>query len=1702
MRRLSRGLKQLQTKRVLLGCEQLEPRQLLASDMELTANSFDGAITAAAASQLSDKELKLALKTMKPTHFYQADGQEVALVIHPTRVAVSFTDDAAFDTAGLSGLGLTLVRQVTTEFAVFETAESIDFLEGLSSVEHVVPVYYAQQTDSEAVLLDEIIVALQPGVTAAEYFADNAIFSTYRPLIGTPDQFVATVAAGMGEAALAAANSVDSDPRLAWVAPNFYQTWQKYYTPNDPRFTNQWHLHNTGQSGGLVDADPDLPEAWDVVQGGSASYVIGVIDDGVVTDHPDLNPWRNPGEVVGDGIDNDGNGWVDDVFGWNFVSNNNQSHNTAASDAHGTAVAGVAAARGDNGLGVAGASYGSQVISARIFEGNLVASDANIAGALYYMGGRTANGLGTWRSSDLVNNSWGGGANSAAINAALTWGTTQGRQGKGAPYLFATGNGFGAVSQPAVQSLNIPGVIAIGATNNLGQRSDYSNFGPAVDLVAPSNDTRPGYLAIDTTDRLGAAGYAAGDYTGTGSTGFGGTSSATPLATGITALAMHQADRLGIVLNPAQLRSFLRANTDLINGASYDVNTGKNLEFGFGRLNAAKAVANLGKAEISVLTATADMVSGTSLVQFPNTFVEESVDLVFRVRNQGTSVLNLTSLTVASGPFSVVAGPGSPQLAVGEATTFTLRFMPAVSGTVTRTVTLNSNDTDEAAFTFDVSGVGVDPSIGGSVFEDWDGDSNFDPQDVRIPNRSVFIDANNNGQVDSAIVNYSNNIPVAIPDLSTVTSSINVTGFVGSIFDVNVTVNITHTFNGDLAVTLISPSGLRVPLFLNVGGSGDNFVNTVLDDEATIPIASGTAPFTGSFIPASPLSVLDGESANGIWRLEVADQAGQDIGTINNWRLTIQDAERIAVTRPSGSYAFVGLAAGTYNLRSILPNGWSAAGNNVQVVTLASASSSVLNRNFGTGVNNRFYGQVFNDFNGNGAFDGNEPPAAGRQLFVDANNNGLFEVPVTTNYVNNTAVDVPDVATVTSSLVVSGVLGTIADVNLKLNIATPFVADMDVYLIHPDGTRVELFTDVGGSGDNFVDTILDDQASQAVTSGTAPFTGSYRPEGSLISLKGKDANGTWRLEVTDDASGDLATLVNWELILISGEDSFPSTALGTVPIDFTPGTYRVRLAPLTGWSPTLPVDGLRTVSPSGAPLFDQRYGTSQANFLPTVTADAAAVTGVEGANLTNTGTYGDADVGDVVALYASVGTIVRNANGTWSWSHAAADNFNATAVTITADDQRGGIATTSFTIAATNVPPTVQSALSSVSGNVLGTLVNTGTYGDVAADTVSLTTSHGTIVNHNNGTWSWSITPTAVINNQTVTVTATDEDGGVSTTNFTVSAAAVVSKGDVFYRGSGFQSTGGVSGALDTSKSLLQAGATTKTTSPANVSNYTRGINGLVIDVAGLVSTSLTPADFIFRAAPSGTSGVVTPSAWPDAVAPTVIDVTPGVGTTPARVRLEWPDNAIENTWLQIIVRANANTGLARSTAFYFGSAVGDANLTPTAGGAYRIGVPDLSAVQANVSSRLVSIDNNLDIDKNRRVGVPDLSFVQSRVSGVILLVDITIPAAGSAEEGSAAAPSGANAAAIRAVASPLDFALPSSQIATTNKSLVQPASASPRLAPSATPVSSSIDRPAAPAVVLPAAAKPSPSTVDHVFEQLGRKRLSPNFVRILDVFG
>lgn len=141
----------------------------------------------------------------------------------------------------------------------------------------------------------------------------------------------------------------------------------------------------------------------------------------------------------------------------------------------------------------------------------------------------------------------------------------------------------------------------------------------------------------------------------------------------------------------------------------------------------------------------------------------------------------------------------------------------------------------------------------------------------------------------NTVPNYlSADTPVSIPDNNSTGATSTITVPDDKIVqDANVTINITHTYDADINISLIPPVGAAIPLSTARGGSGDNFAGTVFDDEAATAISSGTAPFTGSFRPETPLSGVDGIHSVGAWKLKVVDTASQDVGTVNNWTLTL-----------------------------------------------------------------------------------------------------------------------------------------------------------------------------------------------------------------------------------------------------------------------------------------------------------------------------------------------------------------------------------------------------------------------------------------------------------------------------------------------------------------------------------------------------------------------------------------------------------------------------------------------------------------------------------------------------------------------------------------------------------------------------------------------------------------------------------------------
>ncbi len=288
----------------------------------------------------------------------------------------------------------------------------------------------------------------------------------------------ATVADVLGWAA--------ATPAVAYVEPDFAIAPELF--SGDPSFGSLWGLHNTGQSGGLADADIDAPEAWDVTTG-SRSVVIAVIDTGVDYTHRDLaaNIWRNPGEIPGDGIDNDGNGFVDDVYGWDFA---NRDADPMDDNGHGTHVAGTIGAVGGNGIGIVGVNWQVSIMALKFLSGSGSGSTSGAIGAINYAT-RMKRDFGV--NVVATNNSWGGGGFSAALRDAIAAG---GREN----ILFVAAAGNEGTNNDATphypSNYTDAAVISVAASDRANRLASFSNVGAtSVDLAAPGvsiTSTLPG----------------------------------------------------------------------------------------------------------------------------------------------------------------------------------------------------------------------------------------------------------------------------------------------------------------------------------------------------------------------------------------------------------------------------------------------------------------------------------------------------------------------------------------------------------------------------------------------------------------------------------------------------------------------------------------------------------------------------------------------------------------------------------------------------------------------------------------------------------------------------------------------------------------------------------------------------------------------------------------------------------------------------------------------------------------------------------------------------------------------------------------------------------------------------------------------------------------------------------------------------------
>ncbi len=234
---------------------------------------------------------------------------------------------------------------------------------------------------------------------------------------------------------------------------------------------------------------------------------------------------------------------------------------------------------------------------------------------------------------------------------------------------------------------------------------------------------------------------------------------------------------------------------------------------------------------------------------------------------------------------------------------------------------------------------------------------------------------------------------------------------------------------------------------------------------------------------------------------------------------------------------------------------------------------------------------------------------------------------------SNVPLAINDRANTSSTVAVTG--GTISDVNVRLGQVThTYDADLDIYIKHPDGTERMLSTDNGGAGDNYVSTVFDDEAATAVTSGAAPFTGSYRPEATLSIFDGKAAAGTWTLRVYDDARGDTGTLQAWSITICTGG---ATASLSSAPT----------------------LSGELAIAPS---TFSVKAGAGGVQ----MAWQATSATKLAGFNLYRSAAPGGR--GDLVAFVPA-----GAADGEYAWTDAAADASRPAWYTLEAVDARGGV---------------------------------------------------------------------------------------------------------------------------------------------------------------------------------------------------------------------------------------------------------------------------------------------------------------------------------------------------------------------------------------------------------------------------------------------
>lgn len=383
--------------------------------------------------------------------FRMPDGREIRLLRATDSAAIAFSTKAERD-RGLPALQARKGIPAHSEAAHAQFRKGASFhimrarepgramdpksLQAEPSVAYARHVLVEPKSRTRMIATDEILAAFRENVTAAQMrsLAANAGLQIIGPAGGGKiNAWRLRLSRPKTDDPLQVSRTLAQTKGVLWAQPNFLREIKHCYMPPNPLFGTQQALRNLGLNHAVAGADVRATSAWDRTTGNS-SVVIAIIDDGVDIAHPGLRIFTNPGESGGgketNALDDDGNGFADDVHGWDFANDDNNP-SPVGTNGHGTGTAGIAAAKFSIGADTAGIAGGCTILPVKIADdtGDF-ATDSAIGTAIIYAA----------TFADVLSNSWGGGSESPFIDAAIDYAVAHGRGGKGCPVFFATGN--------------------------------------------------------------------------------------------------------------------------------------------------------------------------------------------------------------------------------------------------------------------------------------------------------------------------------------------------------------------------------------------------------------------------------------------------------------------------------------------------------------------------------------------------------------------------------------------------------------------------------------------------------------------------------------------------------------------------------------------------------------------------------------------------------------------------------------------------------------------------------------------------------------------------------------------------------------------------------------------------------------------------------------------------------------------------------------------------------------------------------------------------------------------------------------------------------------------------------------------------------------------------------------------------------------